>query len=434
MAPSIDIGSRLELFVDRLLIERLDNTTLQLHSPQPQPLARQPLTGAYLTVLQDAGRYRAYYRQYADSFTGKRSDGNRGETTRYAESDDGHEWRFPELGLAEVDGSTRNNAILADRTPFCHNFAPCTPGHPEAAPDRRYLALAGTHPSGLHAFGSADGITWSALQEAPVIESEDFAFDSQNVSLWSAAEACYVCYFRTWETSHGRLRTISRTTSDDYLHWSTPVAMDPNLPGEHLYVSGTHPYCRAPHIYLALPTRFHPDRGESTDILFMATRAGATHYERLFPEAFLRPGLDPDRWGNRANYAACGILPTGDGELSIYHAHSGHRYTLRTDGFVSVHAGHEPGELLTPPLRFTGAELQLNYSTSAAGSLQVEIQDESGASLPGFALEDCPPIVGDRIDAAVAWAGGRSVGALAGQPVRLRFVLCEADLYSLCFQ
>ena len=40
-----------------------------------------------------------------------------------------------------------------------------------------------------------------------------------------------------------------------------------NFPGEHLYTTQTHPYFRAPHLYIALPTRFHPERGESTDIL-----------------------------------------------------------------------------------------------------------------------------------------------------------------------
>ena len=57
MATPIDIGSRRELFVDRLLVERLDGATLKLHEPQPQPLAQQPLTGAYLTVLKEGGRF-----------------------------------------------------------------------------------------------------------------------------------------------------------------------------------------------------------------------------------------------------------------------------------------------------------------------------------------------------------------------------------------
>jgi hypothetical protein len=429
----VDIGSRLELFVDRVLIDRLDNATLKLHTPQPQPLAHHPVTGFYMTMLMDAGLYKAYYRQYADSYTGEQTDGNAGETTRYAESEDGHEWRFPDLGLRTVDGSTHNNAVLADRAPYCHNFSPCWPAHPEATGAGPHRALAGTYHSGLHAFGSVDGLHWELLQEEPVISCAGIGFDSQNVTFWSQVEQCYVCYLRTWETSHGQLRTISRCTSDDYLHWSDPVAMEPNLPGEHLYVSGTHPYFRAPHIYVALPTRFHPGRGASTDILFMATRAGATAYQRLFTEAFIRPGLDPDRWGNRANYAACGIVPTGDSEISIYHTHSGYRYTLRTDGFASVNAGYQLGELLTQPLIFEGSQLSLNYSTSAAGSLQVEVLDAAGQPIPGFGLADSRTLVGDRIEESVQWESHGDLQQLAGTPVRLRFVLRECDLYAMRF-
>jgi hypothetical protein len=438
----VSIQSRLELFIDDLLIQNLDQATLKQHTPQPQPMARQPLRGSYLTVLQDGGLYKAYYRQYAESYQAERFDGNEGETTCYAESTDGHEWSFPDLGLVEVDGSVHNNAILADMAPFCHNFAPCAPVDQRPDQSVRYRALAGVHQSGghataaadgLHAFGSRDGICWEMLQEKPVLAFEDFAFDSQNVSFWSEAEQCFVCYFRTWECTAGRLRTISRSTSADYLHWTDPVPMDPNLPGEHLYVSGTHPYFRAPHIYLATPTRFHPDRGSSTDILFMAARAGATRYARPFAEAFIRPGLDPDRWGNRANYAACGIVPTTDAEVSIYHCHSGVRYTLRTDGFISVNAGYAPGELLTRPLVFSGGELVLNYSTSAAGSLRVELQSEGGQALPGFALEDCQEMVGDKIAGSVEWRDAPDLGALAGRAVRLRFELRESDLYSLRF-
>jgi hypothetical protein len=432
--PAIDIGSRLELFIDRQIVETLTQTAFRLHAPQPQPLPANPVTGAYMSVLKDGDLYRAYGRRYDPTYTDERFDGNKGEITWYAESRDGREWAFPSLGLYEIDGSSDNSAILADRAPFCHNFAPFIDDRPGIESAARFKALAGTHPGGLHPFYSADGIHWEQVGDAPVISHEDFAFDSQNVSFWSSVEQCYICYFRSWVTSHNRLRTISRTTSADYLHWSEPTPMDPNLPGEHLYVSGTHPYFRAPHIYIALPTRFHPDRGDSTDILFMATRAGSTEYQRLFTEAFIRPGLDPQRWGNRANYAAFGVVPTGAGEISIYHNHSGQRYTLRTDGFISVNAGFAGGELVTKPLLFTGKELLLNYSTSASGSLQVEIQEADGTPVPGFGLDDCTPIVGDEIERTVRWTGEADLAQLAGKPVRLRFAMRECDLFSIRFR
>jgi hypothetical protein len=90
--------------------------------------------------------------------------------------------------------------------------------------------------------------------------------------------------------------------------------------------------------------------------------------------------------------------------------------------------------MVTKPLTFAGKTLQINFSTSAAGSVRVEIQDAAGKPIPGFALDDCPEIYGDRIEHAVAWRQVNDLGKLAGQPVRLRFVMKDADLYAIRFQ
>jgi len=99
-----------------------------------------------------------------------------------------------------------------------------------------------------------------------------------------------------------------------------------------------------------------------------------------------------------------------------------------------VHAGADVGELLTRPLRFTGKELVVNYSTSAAGSVRVEVQDASGKPIPGFTLADSRNLVGDAIEQLVSWTKGSDVSSLAGQSVRLRFVMHEADLFAIQFR
>ena len=89
--------------------------------------------------------------------------------------------------------------------------------------------------------------------------------------------------------------------------------------------------------------------------------------------------------------------------------------------------------MVTKPLVFGGSRLVVNYSTSAAGSVQVEITDPEDHPLPGFALSDCPEIYGDEIDRVWAWEDGSDLSALIGKPVRLRFVLSDADVYSFRF-
>ncbi len=422
-----DIGARRELFVDRYLIVQLQNTALKLHEPQLAPPMTEPANEMeYGTVIKDGDLFRLYTRDGR----GAKFDGDEPEVTRYCESRDGIHWTKPKLGLIEIDGSKDNNVILHE-APFCHNFSPMLDARPGVAADERFKALGGTLKTGLVAFVSGDGIRWRKLQPTAVITyTKEYAFDSQNVSFWSESEQCYVCYFRHFLDK--KLRSVCRTTSPDFVKWTEPVPLKPNFAGEHLYTTLTHPYFRAPHIYIATPTRFHPGRGESTDILFMTTR-GNGPYDRTFREAFIRPGLDPARWGNRSNYAALNVVPTGPNEMSIYTTPF-RRFVLRTDGFASVHAGADPGEMVTHPLQFRGQELVINYATSAGGNLRAEIQDTSGKPLPGFTLADATSLVGDAIEQTVSWKKGSDLSAIGAQPVRLRFVMQEADLFAIQFR
>lgn len=423
---AVPIQSRRELFIDHYLVDRLSNATLQLHPPQLAPTMSQPANPLeYGTIIKDDNGFRLYTRDGR----GAKFDGDSTEVTRYCESTDGIHWTRPNLGLIEIDGNKNNNVIL-NEPPFSHNFAPFLDLNPDAPPEHRYKALAGTVKSGLVAFTSPDGIRWTKLQSAPVIQYvKEYAFDSQNVSFWSESEKRYVCYFRHFLDQ--KLRSVCRTESIDFIHWSEPIALKPNLPGEHLYTTLTHPYFRAPHIYIATPTRFHPDRGESTDILLMSAR-GPAQFDRTFREAWIRPGLDPNRWGNRSNYAAWNIVQTSDTEMSLY-ATPFRRFTMRLDGFASLHTGPDPGEMLSKPLSFTGSELEINYSTSAGGNIRIEIQDESGVPIPGFSLNDAPPLVGDSINHAYQWKNKPSLKTLEQKIVRLRFVMQEADIFSFRF-
>lgn len=64
---------------------------------------------------------------------------------------------------------------------------------------------------------------------------------------------------------------------------------------------------------------------------------------------------------------------------------------------MSVQALYSGGEVLTIPLVFDGSELSINFSTSAAGSVRVEIQNAAGKPVPGHTLGDCPEIIGDSV-------------------------------------
>jgi hypothetical protein len=186
--------------------------------------------------------------------------------------------------------------------------------------------------------------------------------------------------------------------------------------------------------------RVHPKYFQDcSDAVLFSTRGGSL-YDRTFLESSQRPGIGSENWVSRSNYPAWNVVQTGPAEMSFYvnknygqpTAHLT-RYALRLDGFASVHAGYAGGELLTTPLRFRGKALEINFSTSAAGSVRAEVQDLSGKPLPGFSLAESRELIGDEIARVVSWKGGADISRIAGQPVRIRFALKDADLFSYRF-
>lgn len=457
----VNIGSRLELFLDTFLIEKRDGVLLRMHEPVDagKVLAfdkswEGPFCG-YCTVIKDQDKYRLYYRGIPRA--GR--DGSSSEVSCYAESDDGVSWTRPDLGFYEVSGTKLNNVIMADAAPVTHNFSPFLDTRKGIDPEHRYKALGGLGGSGLMAYVSKDGIHWKALQKDPVITGKESDFDSQNIAFWSEEEQLYLCYYRTWVSSHDRrYRSVARTTSTDFIHWTDPVEMDFGpTPREQLYTNQTSPYFRAPHIYVSVAARFMPSRQvvseeeakelqvnpkyyrDCSDAVFFTTRGG-NRYDRTFMESIIRPGIGLQNWVSRSNYPALNVVQTAPAEMSIYvnqdyaqpSAHL-RRYTLRLDGFASAHASFDEGELITRPFRFNGDRLWLNFSSSAAGYIKVEILDIHGNSLEGFELDKSREMIGNEIEKAVSWKGDPDLEKIMDRPVRLRFVMKDADLYSLRF-
>ena len=441
---AVNIGSRLELFVDDYLIDRMDGVSLLLHHPVPrEEVIRfdapwEGDTSAYVTVFKDGDRYRMYYR-------GSSGKNEHPELTCTAESADGITWTKPKLGIYECMGTNENNIVWMSAG--VHALVPFKDANPDAKPGEAYKAVgpfSGANvKNALYAYASPDGYHWKQLGDGPIIT--EGAFDSQNLAFWDAKRKEYVCYFRDFGNG---IRDVKRSTSKDFLHWTKPEWLIwTGAPPEHLYTNAIAPYSRAPHIYLGFPKRFVPERKaiEShpitgvSDAVFISSRDGLNFHR--WPEAFIRPGPDPNNWTDRNVMPAWGLLELTPEEISIYYSqHYRHptshmvRGTLRTDGFVSVHAGAKGGEMVTKPLIFQGRELVLNYSTSAIGSVRVELGDGEGKPVPGFTLDDCPAIYGDEIERVVKWSAGTGVSSLAGKPVRLRFELKDADLYSIRFR
>jgi hypothetical protein len=486
---AVDIGSRRELFIDAYLIDKIQGARQRLHHPVPREIAivhDAPWEGTgsgYHSIFHDGEKYRMYYKAWhLEVEQGKLNTKRHPLYCCYAESDDGIRWRKPELGLYEFNGSKKNNIIMI---PGPVGSVKVDPGHPAvfkdenpaAKPDAQYKAI--FRSSGLLPYKSPDGFRWSPMTEQPILQGRG-AFDSQNLAFWDPSIRKYRAYWRIFTSGTttdknwkpAGYRAIRTAVSDDMLNWTQVKDITyTDSPVEHIYTNQIKPYLRAPHLLIGFPTRYIdrkwaestkslPDleqrrlRSSSserygtaiTEGLLMVSRDGL-HFKR-WNEAFLRPGIQrPGTWQYGAQYIGWHLvetpssLPGAPNELSLYATESYwhgkgsalRRYTLRLDGFVSINAPMKGGELVTKPIRFAGDRLEMNLATSAAGSIRVEIQDADGNPIPGYELANCQEQFGDTLNLTVKWNKGNSLGDLAGQAVRLRFEIKDADLYSFQF-
>jgi len=446
LAAAVDLGTRLEMFVDEFLVERKSNVEHRLTEPTKREVVlelNKPWEGpvsAYFTVFRDGEKIRMYYR----------GGGDDNAFTCYAESTDGIHFARPELGIFELDGSKTNNILF--RGPHSASFAPFRDANPNAKPDERYKALCyevvGKHGT-MTAMASADAIHWRRMKEGSVVSPGEY--DSLNCVSWDAIEKQYRVFDRYWTGGgYSGVRAIETRTSDDFLNWSepTPFKYADGVPVEHFYTGAVTRCPGAEHVWLAFPKRFVPDRKRVashkevgvSDAVFMSSR-DAVNWERPFREAWIRPGADERNWTDRNNMPAWGIVETpaataaADGAGATFSMYVSEHYrwptnrlrrvTVRRHGFASMRAGaRAEGEFVTKPLTFGGDRLTLNFATSAAGSVRVEMQDEAGTM-----LAESETMFGDELEQPVAWKSG-DVKSHAGKPVRLRFVMTDADVYA----
>ncbi len=445
-ADPIEPGTRLELFVDDFLIERLEGDVAQhLHQPDPKEVVLvtgapwEGNTSAYYTIFRDRDRYRMYYRgSHYDEQTGKATHR---EVTCYAESTDGIHWSKPDLGLFEFDGSTENNIVWDGIGTHC--FVAFKDDNPACPAEAKYKGIARGRPRGkrgLYIFQSPDGIHWKLMRPEPVIT--EGAFDSQNLAFWDPHAKRYREFHRTFVDGK---RAIMTGTSTDFVHWTKPVLLKyPGAPAEHLYTNAVRPYERAGHILIGFPTRYLPEQGQRVEPTFMASRDGLTF--KRWSDAVIPESAPKDRGGNRSNYMTWGLveLPDRPNHYSVYATEAYYtgpdsrvrRFEYRKDGFVSVRGGAKGGDLLTRALVLgnLAERLVLNYQTHDGGSLRVGLESMDGEPIPGYGVKDCSPLQGDSIRANVNWSGGPDISTLKGKTVRLRFQLEKADVYSLQFQ
>ena len=446
------------------------------------------------SVLEVDGRF---YMFYGTRFNASKVEGEKEiwQVMRLATSSDGLTWQRVSVNRFDIGYGLENNIVMVGSwgTVFIDpnetdGYRFYMLGHlksnkwwsetqfvPTVAKDQK------NKKGKLYLCRSKDGVVWEAVKE-PVFP---FTGDTRYQSLYDPRIKKYVCYLRSRPGGHGS-RSVARGESDHligawpyepdpYMHrrgagqrdWlmtelplvMQPDEMDPPLFG--IYTPNVNVYPWAEDAYIAFPDEYRRRDGIPS--------YGRDKRGKPGNEGPLTPGLAVSRDGigwhrfhtsyvplgrkgqidSGTVYMGVGMIRHAD-ELWQYctvspHTHHGfgvslpgmdggiRRVVQRLDGFVSADAGLERGSFRTPAIVFEGNRLELNVDCGSRGEVWVEIQDEKGVPIPGYTLDDAVSTDLNGVAEEVWWKGGADVGALAGRPVRLRFVMRSACLYAFQF-
>ena len=481
---SIRIGSDRQLFWDDYLIDKAKTSAFPRVMPPVKKeccfLFDQPnetYSISYPCIVKDENGYKMYYQPWYTDLT---------PCVCVIESKDGYHWHRPKLNLFEGHDLTENNIVIEHVKDGIFVFYDTNPACP---PEEKYKAIGSAfmlHPDGesktsLCCFTSPDGYHFTLSHPM----TRYGTFDSLNTAFWDGSR--YVCYFRSFHNIPGvdnaalmdmsqiyryskflnqSTRDIRVMYSQDFRTWTKPelISFDDGL-DYPLYTNNVEKYARAP-MYVGFPVRYC-ERPEwtanieqmagysvkrhatekieartgrvSTDCIFICSRDGKNWHR--CNEAFLTPGYEDDHnWVYGDCYLAYSMIDSGreyyslytiDRHFSLGYAKPLNRYEIRKDGFACFMAGGEEAALVTKPLIYEGGELHLNFSSSAYGYVYVSVLDESGNDISGG---ESVEVFGDSIDRRVVFANGFAPASCAGRPVRLRFRMRDAKLFSMKFE
>ncbi|UCH35365.1 MAG: hypothetical protein JSV65_03165 [Armatimonadota bacterium] len=456
-ADPLRIGRERQLFVDDYVIESMDGLRRTVHQWQKHPdnpvlRAEMPWEGGGTYALAYGSALFDEQEQLFKMWYWAPHDG--GEAMLYATSRDGVHWERPDLGLFEFHGSRDNNICVVSASGDMETYG-CFKDLDDPDPARLYKALLwervapGTWGEndppeklgGVWTATSPDGIHWTKSRR-PVVPHPP-AGDTVGF-LDSRADGRYVGFVKI-QTDRGRSRAIME--SDDFETWSEPrlifASDDEDDQPCDVYNNTAFSY---EGLYLGwLQMYYHhqdPYR-RRLEVELIYSRDGREWHRMPGRESVLPVG--PDGAWDRTNQSPANGRPIRVGDR-LYMYYGGRTYyhppykggegrcsiglgTLRVDGFVSLDANPFGGTMTTKPVLLQGSRLYVNCA-SDWGHLRVEVLGEDGEPLPGCAREDCDDIRADGVRLPVSWRGNADLGVLQDRPVRLRFHLQNARLYS----
>ncbi len=492
--PALFVGDRKQLLLDDdFIVETATHVRRVMHQPEKHPdnplvLAEEPWELGHFginggSVMIEDGLFRMWYRTSWDASC---SDA----AMAYATSTDGIHWEKPSLGKVEFEGSTDNNLILP---PHFHEDWAChgakvikDPPEREPDPAKRYkIMIFACRPGapkplreidpavdparwGFFVVFSPDGLDWN-LRPEPVILDFKNHYGGYNSIFYDSMLGKYVAYMQRRPELHFETprypvnrRFVSRMESADFINWTDPNyrAFGPDEQdeiGQDLFEPEPFQYEEAGYAYINMALWLDLYR-DVCGMRLATSRDNLIWHWAGDRQPFIPHG-PPGSWDAKMIHPPFMPALVKDDEILIYYSANGTAgmaegkisqiprrrdvglAKLRLDGFISLEAGVNWGQVTTWPIVFTGAALELNVNSKRVippevqdYGVRVEILDHYGNAHDGYRFEDCDPIRVDDIRHRVTWKGSDDVSKLAGEPIRLRFHMAFASLYAFQFK
>lgn len=447
-----------QLFLDDDLIQEADNVTrvwhrLEKHPANPLILRSEPEENLFLfgTVINDLDPlvddevYRMWYF----------ARGQGSEWVAYARSRDGLRWEKPDLRDDTQREELPRNAVLKpegwrllglsgvvrDRSAGNgRSYKLMIPAADRRTKEKTYLMAE-----------SEDGYDWNLVS---TFTPERPSNPDRACFTWDPHRQLYALYNR-YRYGDPDLRerggpaywgrAIALCTSRDFREWSSPElvlhAETDEPDGTELYGMGAYPYAGQwvglVQVHRSLPHLAYID-------LAIAHSRDGQKWDREPDLVLPRGGVG--EWDRFNQCASTQLVREGD-EIRVYYSGRLYRHgeyskftdlgdsgpkqvgiglaTIRLDGWCSMEASFDGGCITTVPLQLpTGGEMYLN-AASEWGEIMVEILDAEGQS-----ILRSEPATSDSVRLPVIWPDRGGWHALNVEPVRIRFALKNAKLFS----
>ena len=323
--------------------------------------------------------------------------------------------------------------------------------------DRGYVATlipADTRDQNSYLAFSEDGLHFEIDYDHPWHNARS---DTWSGITWNANRGFYQISTRPFNVD----RRIATITTEDFETFSPlttllqPDHLDPM--GAEIYsmpiISYDDLFIGLPHMYLTDPTEDHArlkfiGRVESQ----LAYSYNGTNWYRTTRSAF--PENPPyGMQGGGQNYVE-EIVRTKDNKLLFfssgsYGQHAAYvdlqnegkstsgffaplLFEMRLDGFCSYKTKSKNGILRTKTVIPKNGKLELNLRTTPSTFVKVQILDgETIEPISGYTFDDAKPITGDHLFAQPRWTDHDDLSELIDRPIRLEFMMCEAELFAI---